>query len=129
MNKKTIICATAFAFVFSLTVAGGVSVASNAGPAEMVLKTAKGKKPANFPHKKHQDMLKCDECHHTKTADGKQGPYVAGKEGKCESCHDGKTIANQKVANFMKAAHTNCKGCHKDKKKGPTKCNDCHIKK
>lgn len=129
MIKKSVICAAAFAFVFSLTVAGGVSLAADAGPVEMTLKTAKGKKPATFPHKKHQDMLKCGDCHHTKTADGKKGPYVAGKEGKCESCHDGKSIANKKVANYMKAAHENCKGCHKAQKKGPTKCAGCHPKK
>lgn len=121
--KKTIICSAAFALVFGFAVASN-SVASDKGPADMVLQTAKAKKPATFPHAKHQGMMECAECHHTDAA-GKQGPYVAGKEAKCESCHND-SMANKKVNNFMKAAHENCKGCHKAKKQGPTKCNGCH---
>jgi len=123
MAKKIVLCVAALAFVFS--VAAGISVAGNAGPAEIVMKTSAGKKPANFPHKKHQDMMKCDKCHHTKAADGKQGPYVAGQEGKCGTCH-----ADPK--DFKKVAHANCKGCHKagyEGKNGPTKCAGCHVKK
>jgi hypothetical protein len=125
--KKTIIFTAAFALVLGFGIATK-TVASDKGPAEMTLTTAAAKKPATFPHAKHQETLKCDECHHTMTADGKQGPYEAGKEAKCESCHDGKTVTNPKVANFMKAAHENCKGCHQANKKGPTKCDGCHKK-
>ena len=123
MAKKIVLCVAALAFVFS--VAAGISVAGNAGPAEMVLKTDAGKKPATFPHKKHQDLMKCEQCHHTKAADGKQGPYVAGKEAKCASCHTAKGA-------YKKVAHKNCKGCHKagfEGKNGPTKCKGCHVKK
>ena len=123
MAKKIVLCLAALAMVFSVAV--GVSIASNAGPAEMVLKTEAGKKPATFPHKAHQDLMDCATCHHTKAADGKQGPYVAGQEGKCLSCHVAKD-------EFKKKAHKSCKGCHKagyKEKKGPTKCSGCHIKK
>ena len=122
MAKKIVLCVAALAMVFSVAV--GVSVAGNAGPADMVLKTEAGKKPATFPHKTHQDLMKCDVCHHTE-ADGKQGPYVAGQEAKCASCHTDK-------GEYKKVAHKSCKGCHKaglNGKKGPTKCGGCHIKK
>lgn len=123
MAKKIVLCVAALAMVLSVAV--GVSVASNAGPADMVLKSEAGKKPATFPHKLHQDLMECASCHHSKAADGKQGPYVAGQEGKCESCHAAK-------GEYKKVAHKNCKGCHKaglNGKKGPTKCGGCHIKK
>ncbi|MCM2359831.1 MAG: cytochrome c family protein [Geobacteraceae bacterium] len=56
-----------------------------------------------FPHKKHQELLKdCKVCH-------EKGP------GKIEGF--GKDIA-----------HKNCKGCHEEKKAGPTKCSECHKK-
>lgn len=125
MFKKSLILGAALAFVFSIAFAG-MSFAGN-GPAEMTLKTAKGKKPAVFPHKKHQGMMKCADCHHTQTADGKQGPYDAKNIGKCESCHNSK-MANKKLNNYMKAGHKNCKDCHKAKK-APTKCSACHPKK
>ena len=120
--KKMIICTAAFAFAFTCAVAG-VSVASNAGPAEMTLSDT-GKKPAHFPHKAHQDRSKCSECHHT---DGTPGSYVAGKEAKCSTCHN-KKMANKKMDSFKKAAHKKCKGCHKAKG-APTKCGTCHPKK
>ena len=56
-----------------------------------------------FPHKKHQELLKdCKLCH-------EKGP------GKIEGL--GKDWA-----------HKTCKGCHEEKKAGPTKCAECHKK-
>jgi flavoprotein len=56
-----------------------------------------------FPHKKHQELLKdCKLCH-------EKGP------GKIEGL--GKDWA-----------HKTCKGCHEEKKAGPTKCSECHKK-
>ncbi len=56
-----------------------------------------------FNHKKHQETLKdCKLCH-------EKGP------GKIEGF--GKDFA-----------HKTCKGCHEEKKAGPTKCGDCHKK-
>ena len=125
--KKYALVGAALAFALTLTVAGFAS--ANNGPEVIEMTSAAAKKPATFPHKKHQEDLKiaCAECHHTMTADGKQGPYEAGKEAKCESCHDGVKVTNAKVDSLMKAAHENCKGCHKEKN-GPSKCGDCHKK-
>ena len=59
----------------------------------------------SFPHKKHQDM----------------------KEMACTNCHE--TDKGGKIAELGKDwAHKTCKGCHTDKGKGPTKCNECHKK-
>jgi len=57
----------------------------------------------NFPHKKHKDMMACTTCHET----DKGGKIAAlGKDW----------------------AHKTCKGCHEEKKMGPTKCSECHKK-
>lgn len=133
MIKKTIACAAAFAFIAGFTVAGP-AMADN-GPADMTLQAtvdaAKKPKPAIFPHKKHQDSgLECGACHHGKGADGKQTPYAAGmKIEKCETCHNKAAGMGKKLSTFKDVAHTNCKGCHKAQKKGPTKCAGCHPKK
>ncbi|MCM2359854.1 MAG: cytochrome c family protein, partial [Geobacteraceae bacterium] len=57
-----------------------------------------------FNHKKHQDSLK-----------------------DCKACHA--TEAGGKIEGFGKdIAHKTCKGCHEEKKAGPTKCGECHKK-
>jgi hypothetical protein len=131
MLKKTLLVAAACALTFCF-ITGNSIAEVNKGPKEMVLKTAKAKKPAKFNHAAHQEKLECATCHHTKTADGKKGPYVAGEEAKCESCHNKKDMTNKKINSFKNAAHKNCKACHKKEKKAgkkaPTKCTGCHVK-
>ncbi len=129
MIKKSVLLVIMTAFMLSLGFAA-ISMATDAGPEVLTLTTKKAKKPAVFPHKKHQDMMKCDSCHHTKGADGKQAPLAEGaKVEKCETCHNKKDMTNKKLASFKGAAHKNCTGCHKKDKKGPTKCAGCHPKK
>ncbi|MFH1215252.1 MAG: cytochrome c3 family protein [Pseudomonadota bacterium] len=129
MIKKTIVCAAAFAVLVGF----GMPVMADNGPADMTLQAtvdaAAKPKPAVFPHKKHQDSgLTCGQCHHGQGADGKKTEYTDGMAiAKCESCHNKANAALPKeVATFKDAAHVNCKGCHKDMAKGPTKCGDCH---
>lgn len=56
-----------------------------------------------FHHKKHEDMLKS-----------------------CMPCHE-KTPG--KIEVFGKDfAHKTCKGCHEERKSGPTRCPECHKK-
>lgn len=77
-----------------------ISLSATAMAADIVeLPASQGK--VAFPHKKHQDMLKdCMKCH-------EKGPG--------------------KIADLGKAwAHTVCKGCHMDMKKGPVACSECH---
>lgn len=59
------------------------------------------KKGVIFPHKKHQEILNdCKKCH-------KENPGIIEGFGKDWS-------------------HTNCKKCHTEMGKGPTRCKDCH---
>jgi predicted CXXCH cytochrome family protein len=54
-------------------------------------------------HKKHQTLVnECEKCH-------AKGP------GKIEGLN-------------KEMAHNICKGCHEEKKAGPTKCGECHKK-
>ncbi len=106
--------------------------ATDKGPAQITFETKFGK--VTFQHHEHQDKLKidCGECHHGKTADGKQAPYKPGQKlGKCKECHN-KSMANIKLNSPKKALHKNCKGCHKQVKskypKAPVRCKECHIK-
>jgi len=73
------------------------------GPAEITLTTKDAKKPAMFPHAKHQERMQCDECH-------KNANFAAAADAWTKD-----------------AGHALCKDCHKANN-GPTKCNDCHIK-
>ena len=72
-----------------------------------------------FSHKAHADKIgKCAECHHKD---------AAGKEAKCSSCHL-KGKGEGKKVELKEAMHKNCKDCHKAGKKGPEKCEGCHVK-
>ncbi len=109
--KKSVLCAAAIAMLFGFTCVGG-AMAEDKGPAEMTLKTAAGKKPAVFPHAKHQANpdISCDACH--KDLDVKKmatDKNYAHKEG-CKACHK------------AKGAGTGCKTCHPAKKKAVEGC-------
>ena len=129
--KKTVIYTAAFALALGLGFNAN-AIAGDKGPEVLTLQAtvdaAAKPKPATFPHAKHQAKMGCGECHHSKGADGKQVAYVEGQKiEKCESCHNKAAgMTNAKVATFKDAAHTNCKGCHTEKKAGPTKCTECH---
>jgi hypothetical protein len=129
MMKKTVVYAAAFALAMGLGFSANAM--ADKGPAELTLQAtvdaAAKPKPAIFPHAKHQEKLACGECHHSKGADGKQVAFVEGQKiEKCESCHNKAAGMDAKIATFKDAAHTNCKGCHAEKKAGPTKCGGCH---
>jgi hypothetical protein len=117
--------------------------AGDTGPADITLtdSTSAKPKPAQFPHKKHQDAFKCEQCHHG-MADGKQVPYTEGMEiKKCETCHNGDVLAGKmkdklKLDTLKGAGHGNCLECHKEmakndaalKEKKIDKCAACHPK-
>ncbi len=113
------------AVLFALAV-GGVAVAGDTGPATIVLKAKKGN--VTFEHHKHQETVKCGECHH--------GPghsaYTEGmKIHECQECHNKNNAEMpKKLQKTMNAFHSNCKDCHKAHKAegAPTKCNGCHKK-
>ena len=89
------------ALIAALTFVGSVS-AMAAGPEALTLNAKNGN--VAFAHKKHQDLVK----------------------GDCKTCHE---KAPGKIEGFGKdPAHKLCKGCHEEKKAGPTKCGECHKK-
>lgn len=147
--KKALICGVALAFLCSLGIAG-ISLAAadvDKGEADITMTgDAKKPKPAQFPHAKHQETLKCGECHHGMADDGKKIDYVEGqKTEKCGTCHNAEKLAGKtidiggkkplKLDTMKGAGHGNCKKCHtaeakKDEaKKDLKKCTTCHPKK
>lgn len=81
----------------------GSAFAADAGPASLTFDTKNGK--VTFAHKAHQDKLK-----------------------DCKICHE--SDKGGKIAGWSKdKAHGLCKKCHEEKKAGPTKCAECHVKK
>ncbi|MBL8024961.1 MAG: cytochrome c3 family protein [Fibrobacteres bacterium] len=75
--------------------------------------TANKMAAASMSHKKHAAAnLKCDQCHHVKGNPEKQ-PV-------CAKCHKGETGAKTVMNN-------SCMKCHKETKKGPMKCKECHT--
>jgi hypothetical protein len=120
-------------FVKGEIVKGAVKADTSLGPAEIKMQTARKKKPALFPHRKHQGMYGCETCHHGTDADGKQTPYAEGMVIQhCVTCHNPK-MENKKLSSLMQASHARCKGCHKKliaegDAAGPIgKCSGCHI--
>lgn len=104
------------------------------GPASVTIDAAKAKQPAvPFSHEKHSTKLvqKCETCHHTNkgmTADN----AAKAKVQKCSSCHldpKDKAPSMRQASLQTNPFHSGCIGCHKDQKKGPTVCKDCHVKK
>ncbi len=74
-----------------------------AGPETITLPAKMGN--VTFAHKAHQERLK----------------------GECTKCHA--TKEGGKIEGFNKEkAHALCQTCHKENKKGPTKCTECHKK-
>jgi hypothetical protein len=113
--------AVLIALLFGLVVAG-IAFADN-GPETITLDGGK-KGNITFHHHKHQENIKCGECHH--------GPghsdYTEGMQiHKCDECHKKGGDVPKKLQKPMKAFHKNCKDCHKAHG-GPTKCGACHKK-
>jgi predicted CXXCH cytochrome family protein len=109
----------------ALFIAGNAfGVEVSIGPADITLQTESKRKPADFPHRQHQDSYACTVCHHAKDE-----VMVIDK---CGSCHT-LDISNPDVNSYKKAAHKLCKGCHKvvnkEGSEAPIKCSGCHIKK
>lgn len=85
-------------------------IAATTGPEEIKYTPKMG--TVTFNHTAHQGQTDCATCHHT-------GDYA-----QCKSCHGVDSTAPK----AKEAYHKMCKSCHKELKKGPTKCKECHIK-
>jgi len=130
MKKSRWIVIPVVAASFALAVVAFAAKAKDA-PESATIDACKKKKAAVvFPHKKHVDAkLECAKCHHTQK-DLKAGADVEVK--KCSSCHltpeKPETPKCTETSSKKNPFHISCTGCHKEQKKGPTKCKECHKK-
>jgi hypothetical protein len=140
MKKRSLLVLTAailgMAFLFAL------AYASQQAPDTITMESKVYKKHkkalVNFNHKKHNvDYgIACTDCHHV-YKDGKNVWKEGDAVQKCDACHteakaakDDKSSKMEKIKKYhYSAIHENCKGCHKEMKKGPAKCAECHPKK
>lgn len=104
------------------------------GPSKLTINAAAKKQPGvPFAHDQHATTLvkSCEKCHHTNK--GLTSDTVSKmKVEKCSACHlDPKTptVPSMRDASPQKNPfHSLCIGCHKEQKKGPTVCKNCHKK-
>ena len=133
MSKKSLILLVVTALTLSLALAVSMSFADDSkGPAEMTL-NVDGKKPATFPHAKHQEKNDCGVCHHYQDDAGARtacDDSSLDKIAKCDTCHNA-DFANEKLRKWKDIGHGLCKACHTKMKAdgAPTKCGGCHPKK
>lgn len=137
MKKGIIAIAIMIAFAAAMMMgSGAIAQTTKSGDVKDTLEIqdklfGKHKKSAvKFTHKQHSvDLkIKCDDCHHV-YKDGKNVWKDGDKVALCSSCHTSPTKNEGKTLSLKNAFHKNCQGCHKEQKKGPTKCNECHPKK
>lgn len=86
--------------------------------------------PAVFRHDEHNESAgieDCYVCHHVYDENGKLVEDESSEDQSCSDCHELARSGNKPA--LMKAFHANCKGCHKEKKKGPLMCGQCHVKR
>jgi hypothetical protein len=82
--------------------------------------------PSVFIHETHNETAEideCNECHHV-YEDGVRLEDESSEDTMCSECHGLK--ASDNMPGLMKAFHTNCKGCHMAREKGPIMCGECH---
>ncbi|MGE4553295.1 MAG: cytochrome c3 family protein [Desulfovibrionaceae bacterium] len=123
--KKLLLVSLMVAALFAAYTVAALAADAPAKPVEIKF-LGDGAKyaPVMFDHSKHA-ALKCEDCHHK---------MAESKDMKCTTCHKDVTKENKKKPeSFDSAFHAksthSCVGCHKEMKKGPTKCNECHSKK
>ncbi len=86
------------------------------------------REPSVFRHEQHNELAEieaCNECHHI-YENGVKLEDESSEDRMCSECHVQGSSDGQPA--LTKAFHTNCKGCHLDKKKGPIMCGECHVK-
>ena len=108
-------------------VISNTNIMSENGPSEVIMKTSQGRKPAYFPHEKHQSKYTCGTCHHGKNSSGKLVKYtVKTIVEKCTACHNS-SMPNEKLNSFKLIGHELCRECHrKNQDITSAKCSTCH---
>ncbi len=84
--------------------------------------------PAVFKHDEHNELAlieECNECHHV-YAEGQRLEDESSEDQRCADCHELQDVGAK--PGLIKAFHTNCKSCHREQKKGPLMCGQCHLR-
>ena len=84
--------------------------------------------PAVFEHDQHNELAaieECNVCHHL-YEDGKLIEDESSEDQRCADCHEMQDVGRK--PGLVEAFHTNCKSCHREKKKGPLMCGQCHLR-
>jgi hypothetical protein len=117
--KRTVIVALFLTLLMGMATA--MVFAHGDMPDVIVIDKAQAKKaPVTLPHEQHGEAFGCQACHHIETADA--------EPESCFNCH-GKDpdIPDPSVSSAKENPfHITCRGCHKEKGEGPTKCGECH---
>ena len=124
--KKTL----AFFGILAMTSMATIALAAAQAPDTVVFDKVAAKQPAvTFAHAEHVERVEsCDTCHHTNKG---LTAAKAAEDKACTSCHTEALGALGTVADMSPTKnplHATCMGCHKEQKKGPTKCAECHVK-
>ncbi len=90
--------------------------------------------PLRFDYSLHQrhsrvEEDRCETCHHVYDEASKQLTHRPETEEACDSCH-GEHDEDRRLS-LENAAHTDCIGCHRDRRargqdSGPETCDGCH---
>jgi hypothetical protein len=118
MKKFAAFTAIVLAVAFSVGL-----VISAEPPGQIVIDVIqKSRAPVPFDHEAHVKVVdKCNVCHHT--SDPKGTDVVSCSTA---DCHGTETVGAK--LNLREAYHKSCRGCHQERKAGPTKCDECHVK-
>jgi hypothetical protein len=89
-----------------------------------------GQRPAAvFRHDEHNETAEieeCNVCHHAYEGGNKLEDESSEGEP-CSDCHH--VEEDHPTRPLMKAYHDLCKACHRENKKGPVTCGECHPKR
>jgi hypothetical protein len=84
---------------------------------------------AVFKHDDHNELAQiegCNQCHHVYDDNGNLQEDESSEDQSCSDCHD--LEPSGKKPGLLKAFHRNCKDCHRQQKKAPLMCGQCHVR-
>lgn len=119
------------AFLVTMAFASGaMAKKATEAPDSVTVAAAQAKQPAvTFDHKAHFALTKCETCHHTQAGLTKDS---TDEVKTCTSCHlkpeKAETPGMAEMSLKKNPFHIACINCHKEQKKGPVKCAECHKK-
>ena len=117
-----------------LSLAATLALAHHTIPDTVVIDDAAKKQlPVPFTHAKHATTLvkSCDTCHHMQKGLTAEKSHTI-KVLNCSVCHlnPPSSVPSMREMSLTKNPfHIVCISCHKEQKKGPVLCTECHRKK